>query len=90
MKGTSLLLALIIMSSIFGIVEAQRMNRPMGKQTPMQTPMPMMKRAMSYTFFGLENFFLIGPLFEFLAHALFFIFSRSAVLCMRLARVFVE
>ncbi len=83
MKGTSLFLALVIVSSIFGVVEAQRMNRPMGKQ------MPMMERAMSYTFFGLENCFLIGPLFEFLAHALFFIFSRSAMSCMRLARVFV-
>lgn len=96
MKWISLMLATVIVLASVGIVEAQRKpmegmgeQRPKGDMEGMEMPGPM-RAPEDYRFFGLEDFFLIGPLFELIGHLLFFIFSRSAMLCMRLARVFVK
>ncbi|MDY6986158.1 MAG: hypothetical protein SVE93_07160 [Candidatus Thermoplasmatota archaeon] len=83
MKWISLMLVIAIVSASVGVVEAQR--KPMEGMERRR----MMEAPKDYRFCGLEDVFLIGPLFELIAHLLFFIFSRSAMLCMRLARVFV-
>jgi hypothetical protein len=81
MKGIAVLLALLVALTSLGAAEAQRM--PMRNQ--MRMPM-----RMDYRCLGLEDLSLIGPIFELIGHALFFVFSRSSMLCMRLAMRFVE
>ena len=81
MKGIAVLLALLVALTSLGAAEAQRM--PMRNQ--MRMPM-----HMGYRCLGLEGLFLVGPIFELIGHALFFVFSRSSMLCMRLAMRFVE
>jgi hypothetical protein len=81
MKGIAVLLALLVALTSLGAAEAQRM--PMRNQ--MRMPM-----RMDYRCLGLEGRFVVGPIFELIGHALFFVFSRSSMLCMRLAMRFVE
>jgi uncharacterized membrane protein len=81
MKEVAVLLALVIIVTSVGMVEAQR--RPM--RMPMKNQM-----HMGYRCLGLEGLFLVGPIFELIGHVLFFTFSRSAMLCMKLAMRFVK
>jgi len=78
------MLVTAIVFATMGVVEAQR--KPMEGMDMRR----MMETPKDYRFCGLEDVFLIGPLFELIGHLLFLIFSRSAMLCMRLARVFVK
>jgi len=83
MKEIAVLLALLVALTSLGAAEAQRMPMRM----PMKNQMPM---HMGYKCLGLEGLFLVGPIFELIGHAFFFVFSRSAMLCMRLAMRFVK
>ena len=85
MKGIAVLLALLVALTSLGAAEAQRMPMRMPMKNQMRMPM-----HMSYKCLGLEGLFLVGPIFELIGHALFFVFSRSSMLCMRLAMRFVE
>jgi hypothetical protein len=81
MKEMVVLLALLVALTSLGAAEAQRM--------PMRMPMKN-QMHMGYKCLGLEGLFLVGPIFELIGHAFFFVFSRSSMLCMRLAMRFVK
>jgi hypothetical protein len=69
--------------------QCDRMQDQMGSM-PMGN-MPMDGRmGMSYGLCGLENCFLIGPLFEFAGRVLFSVFHGTGMMCMRLAMQFVK
>jgi hypothetical protein len=79
-------------TSMGGQMQDMPMGGPMrGQCGQMHGAMPMDGRmSMSYGFCGLEDCFLIGPMFGFLGHALFLLFHSTGMVCMRLAMRFVK